>query len=525
MQNQSLWTATHRMPGYSALKENMQTDVCVVGGGIAGLTTAYLLGQEGKKVIVIDDGELAGGMTQFTTGHLVSAIDDRIFHIEHLHGEANTRLAVQSHAAAIDQIEAIVKKENIDCDFFRVNGYLFLPAGEPEEILDRELAAAHRAGFIAVRKLPSPPLTLFDAGPCLEFPEQGQFHPLKYLAALAKAIIRDGGRIFTSTHVDTITGGVPAKLTIGNHVVIAEQVVVATNSPVNDRFAIHTKQSPYMSYVIAGKIPQGSVPRALYWDAQECYHYIRLQKFDDNFDLLIVGGEDHRTGQEHDTHAHRTRLEEWTRKHFPMVTSFEYGWSGQVMETVDGLGFIGHNPLDKDNVYVITGDSGMGMTHGTLGGMIVTDQIMDRKNPWAALYAPNRKTLRATGRYLQGTANALAQYTDWLSSADATEMNQIAPDSGALLRHGLGKVAVYRAASGELHKCSATCPHLGAIVQWNESDKTWDCPMHGSRFDKFGTVINGPANCDLGSVSDTEETQANVALLAPPASLGPDRSL
>lgn len=497
--NQSLWAATAEMPACSPLRENIQADVCIVGAGISGLTVAYLLTQAGKSVAVLEDGLLASGMTQVTTAHLANALDDRYFEIERLHGKDGARLTAESHTAAIDQIEEIVRRENIDCDFQRLDGYLFLAPGDKEEILDRELAAAHRAGLQGVLKLDRTPIPSFNAGPCLRFPKQGQFHPLKYLAALAQAIQRDGGRLFTQTHADEIEGGSPARVKAGDYTVTAGAVVVATNTPVNDLVAIHTKQAPYMTYVIGARVPRGSLPTALYWDTQDPYHYVRLQRQEDH-DILILGGEDHKTGQEDDTLERYTRLETWGRERFPFIERVEFTWAGQVMETQDGLAFIGRNPLDKDNVFIVTGDSGMGMTHGTIAGILLTDLILGRENPWEKLYDPSRKTVKAAGTFAKENLNVAAQYTDWLTGSEVDSEKEIANDSGAVRRRGLTKVAVYRDPEGNLHECSAVCPHLGCIVHWSSAEKTWDCPCHGSRFDRFGKVINGPANKDLAPV-------------------------
>ena len=508
-QNQSVWAATANMPACSPLNENVRADACVVGAGIAGLTTAYLLTQAGKSVVVIDDGPLAGGMTEVTTAHLANAIDDRYFEIERLHGERGARLAAESHSAAINRIEAIAGKENIACDFARLDGYLFLPPGGEQEVLDRELAAAHRAGLNDVQKIVRAPLNAFDTGPCLRFPNQGQIHPLKYLAGLAGAIERDGGRIFTETHADQVEGGSPAQIKTGHHIISAGAVVIATNTPINDLVAIHTKQAPYMTYVIGVRVPRGSVTRALYWDTLDPYHYIRLQSMrkgsnGDNavsdWDLLIVGGEDHKTGQADDTQERHARLESWARERFPMMEQVVFTWAGQVMETIDGLAFIGRNPLDKDNVFIVTGDSGMGMTHGTIAGMLLTDLIVGRENPWATLYDPSRKPWRAGGTYAKEALNMAAQYTDWLTGGDVTSVDEIANGSGAVIRRGLTKVAVYRDDHGKLHEHSAVCTHLGCIVRWNRAEKTWDCPCHGSRFDSVGKLINGPANKELARI-------------------------
>lgn len=486
------------------LTQDAQADVCVVGAGIAGLSVAYRLGLEGKRVLVLDDGPVAGGQTGRTTAHLASAIDDRFTEMERIHGQEESRLAGQSHAAAIDFIEQTVTREKIDCFFDRVDGYLFVPPGEPTDLLDREQEAARRAG-LAVEKLPRAPLPSFDTGPCLRFARQGQFDPLRYLHGLTQAIGRAGGQILTGAHVRSIEGGKPARIeTADGRTVTADAVVVATNTPINDRVAIHTKQAPYVTLAIALRMPRNAIPKALYWDTADPYHYVRLLGASGaGEDLLIVGGEDYKTGQAHDQEERFRRLEAWARERFPMAGERASHWTGQVMETVDGLGFIGKNPGDADNVFIATGDSGMGMTHGTLAGLLLTDLILGRANPWAALYDPARKRLHALGEFLRENVNVALQYGAWVTGGDVASTDEVARDAGAVLRQGLHKLAVYRDGSAALHTCSATCPHLGGIVTWNDAEKTWDCPLHGSRFDCHGRVINGPANVDLKPATES----------------------
>ena len=247
-----------------------------------------------------------------------------------------------------------------------------------------------------VLKIGRAPLA-FDTGPCLRFPNQAQFHPLKYLAGVAQAIERGGGRIYAGTHATKVTGGENAEVATERGTVRAGHVVVATNVPINDLVVIHTKQAPYMTYVIGARVPRNAVTAALYWDTGDPYHYVRLQPIDADHDLLIVGGEDHKSGQADDIEQRHPRLEAWARERFPSMGEVQYTWAGQVMETIDGLAFIGRNPMDHKNVYVVTGDSGMGMTHGTIAGMLITDLILGRHNAWESLYDPGRITLRASG--------------------------------------------------------------------------------------------------------------------------------
>jgi glycine/D-amino acid oxidase-like deaminating enzyme/nitrite reductase/ring-hydroxylating ferredoxin subunit len=437
---------------------------------------------------------IGGGETSRTTAHLSNAFDDRYHHVEKQLGADAARLVADSHTTAIDEIERIASAEQIDCAFERLDGYLFSPDREHEGELELEIGAAIRAGLADVAWIDRAPIATFDTGRCLRWPRQAQFHPMRYLLGLAREVLGAGGAIHTATHATKVEG-TQVETRAGGPVVTADHVVVATNTPINDRLTIHTKQAAYRTYVIAGPIEPGSLTRALYWDTADPYHYVRLKG-----ELLIVGGEDHKTGQDGDRAQDRhLALEEWARARFPQLGSITHRWSGQVMEPVDGVAFIGRNPGSEDNVWIATGDSGQGMTHGAIAGMLLRDLILGRENPWTAVYHPDRKTPAAAGRYLEENANMAAQYRDWVTPGEVDDAAQIAPGAGAILREGLTKVAVYKDRDGLCHRRSAVCPHLGGLVRWNADAGSWDCPAHGSRFDPFGKVINGPANADLGA--------------------------
>lgn len=492
---ESFWVSTTSPILFSPLNKNITVDVAIIGGGIAGMSVAYFLSRQGKKVAVVDDGAIGSGESGRTTAHLTYALDDRYYELENLHGKEGARLIAESHKAAIEHIESTVRTENISCDFMRVDGYLFRSG---EDSLNKELNTLSRIGMTAVTLVKTSPAP-FDTGICLYFPHQGQFHPLKYLTGLAQAIIRNGGKIFTETHIkDFNASGIT---TDANYTINADSIVVATYTPVNDRTRIHTKQAAYRTYVIGARIPKDSVKHALYWDTGKNagglanpYHYIRTQPIDETYDLLMAGGEDHKTGQVDDSNFER--VEQWTMSRFPMIKDIPYRWSGHILEPVDGIGYIGRNPLDK-NVYIATGFSGNGMTHGTIAGILISDLILGKKNPWADIYNPSRKSFFAAKEYLEENINVVKQYTDWLKKGDISSVHELHAGQGAIMREGLSKVAVYRDESGVLHKFSAVCPHLGCIVQWNSNEKTFDCPCHGSRFTNYGKVINGPSNRDL----------------------------
>jgi glycine/D-amino acid oxidase-like deaminating enzyme/nitrite reductase/ring-hydroxylating ferredoxin subunit len=482
----------------AAIDREIEVDVCVVGAGIAGLSVAYHLARERMRVVVIDDGAIGGGMTMMTSAHLASVIDDRFVEVEKIRGEDGARLAAESHSEAIDTIETICKREEIECDFERVDGYLFGPPGESTEQLEAEEAAARRAG-LTVERVPRAPLESFDTGLALRFAEQAEFQPLLYLRGLAEAVERYEGRIVTGVHVSSIEDGEVCRVeTTDGHVVVCDAVVVATNSPINDLVTMHNKQFPYLTYVIGLEVPRGSVTRALYWDTEDPYHYVRIVSRDDS-DLLVVGGEDHKTGQENDGAARLDRLEVWARERFPQAGRRVHQWAGQVMETFDGLGFIGKNPGNQ-RVFIATGDSGMGLTHGTIAGILITDLIAGRSHRWEELYDPSRKpvtSLGALGEFVSEAMNTAGQYLDRITPGEVDSEEEIAPGTGAVVRRGVSKLAVYRDEAGDLHEYSAICPHLKAVVAWNDVSKTWDCPAHGSRFDCHGVVCQGPANVDL----------------------------
>lgn len=502
--NISFWTDSVQQQNFETLSSDIQTDILVVGGGISGITTAYCLAKAGRQVVLIEDGLPGSGETGRTTAHIVNALDDLYSELESMHGEENAKLAAESHTAAINFVEKTVNEENIDCDFARLNGYLFLHPTDKDKTLIDEHAATRKAG-IQTELLTNTPGIFNRQQLSLKFPSQAQFHPLKYLNGLVEAITNNGGKIYTNTHASEFE----KNTVIANGFTIkANYIVVATNSPVNNLFTEHTKQHAYRTYVIGALLPKGSLEHSLWWDTgnQESkwvtkpYNYARLQKYNDQHDLLIVGGEDHKTGQadaEDISQDERyERLRSWANTHFPSMEDVVYQWSGQVMEPVDSLAFIGKNP-GEDNVYIITGDSGNGMTHGTIGGMLVSDLILGKQNAWEKLYDPARISLKATVDFLKEAGNMAVQYADFLKAGDIKSQKELGADEGAIMNVGIHKVAVYKNAQGVTNAYTAICPHLKCVLQWNSDEKSFDCPCHGSRFTTEGVVINGPALTNL----------------------------
>lgn len=506
--NISYWLDSIEPIKFQPLRSNLKTETVIVGGGLAGLSVAYCLSKAGRKVVVVEDGFVGSGESGRTTAHVVNALDDRYAEIERILGEEKCRLAAESHTAAINFIERVSREENIDCDFTRLDGFLFLHPTDDRKTIDEEFVVTNKYG-IHTEKMEGVPGVEGETGVCLRFPDQAQFHPLKYLKGLADCVIRNGGAIYTETHVDRMhKGGIKA----GDYAIEAEHVVVTTNTPVNDWVTMHTKQHPYRTYVIGGLMPRNTIRPGLWWDtgnvksewATDPYHYVRLQRYSDTHDLLIAGGEDHKTGQadkekleEQERYA---KLERWTRKHFPAMQEIVYRWSGQVMEPVDLMGFIGRNPGDK-NIYIATGDSGNGMTHTAIAGMLISDLIIKGNNPWEKLYDPSRITVKAAKYFLQEVGNMGAQYLDYFDAGDIKSIEELGPRQGAIVNMKGKKTAVYRDETGVIHAYSAICPHMGCVLQWNGDEHSFDCPCHGSRFTCQGVVVNGPAKRDMESVS------------------------
>jgi glycine/D-amino acid oxidase-like deaminating enzyme/nitrite reductase/ring-hydroxylating ferredoxin subunit len=459
---------------------------------MAGLSAAYEFAQLGRSVAVLDRGPFAGGMSARTTAHLASELDDHYFELIKVRSEDAARQYFESQRAAIDRIEEIARGEALECDFARVDALLVAVGDEGEEIIQNEFAAARALGFDI--SLEAPPQALGDAA--LRFGDQARFHPLKYLSGLCRALEKRGARLQAHTPVEDVEeDGDWVRMRTPRGVVSARHAVIATNSPINDRVAIHTKQAPYRTYAFAAPIPRGAAPDLLIWDTLDPYHYVRLHPATAH-DILIVGGEDHKSGTEDDGGERIAALESWARERFPEMGEITHAWSGQVYEPIDYLPHIGPNPGDK-RIYVITGDSGEGITSAVAGALIVSQQVETGGSPWEDAYAPSRKVLGAVAEFASENADVVANLTQRLTGGEVDSADDIAPGCGALLREHGKKIAAYRDEDGALHAVSAICTHMGCVVQFNSFERCWDCPCHGSQFDVDGQVLAGPAKQPL----------------------------
>jgi hypothetical protein len=499
--SRSVWMSCAVAPEARPLEGPATADVVVVGAGIAGLSIAYELVQRGRSVIVLDRGPIAGGMTARTTAHLAPICDDSLSSLLSMRGRELARGFQASQAAAVDRIEAIQRELGIDCEFRRLDGILFLDPESRESVLDDEVEAASEIGVRVEKRLGLPLRGLSDT-PYLRFPQQAAFHPLKYLAGLCHAILDRGGRLCPFCAVEEVSEsgeGVTVRTTAG-HEIAAGHVVVATNSPVHDLFALHTKQAPYRSYAMSFEIARGQLADALYWDTMDPYHYVRLTRGDGGKDLLIAGGEDHKTGEADDAPRRFAALESWVRGLLPELGPVVHCWSGQVMETLDHAGFIGLE-AQRRRTYVATGDSGQGMTHGVVASLIIPALIAGEASPYAAVYDPARKPLKAAGTFLSENATVASNMAEYLAPGELSSVDELKPGEGAIIRNGLTKIAAYRDEDGTLYERSAVCTHLGCHLKWNSLERCWDCPCHGSHFAPDGSVLNGPAITPLAAVA------------------------
>ena len=489
MQQQStpLWDAATSSPRFDPLPGDLQVDVSIVGAGITGLTAALLLAEKGRRVAVLEKETIGSGETGNTTAHITVAIDARYHYVQRHYSKEEAKLVAGASRSSIEKIAELVQRYSIDCHFRRVPGYLYTEKRKYVAELKNEATAAREAGLDA-RWIDSVPLPFETRGAVL-WPDQAQFHPREYLAALAKHAAAAGVRIFERTLAAKIDAGV-VETDRGN--VTADHVFMATNVPISGFTHVHTKAAAYRSYAMAFAEP-GTHPDGLFWDTADPYHYTRWQETDEGT-FLIVGGEDHRTGEEEDTEGCFGRLVEYTRQSFGPHEP-RYRWSGQIIEPHGGLPMIGGS---REHVYISTGYAGQGMTFGTVGAMLVSDLILGVPNPWADVFDPMRNRPHMTTReFITENVHFPAHLiADRLTSAgvEAKTTDEVAAGEGKIVRVDGRKIAAYRDDAGTLHCVSPVCTHMKCDVAWNPAERTWDCPCHGSRFTPQGNVLNGPAH-------------------------------
>jgi glycine/D-amino acid oxidase-like deaminating enzyme/nitrite reductase/ring-hydroxylating ferredoxin subunit len=508
------WQTSVALPRFRSLDRDLHVDVAIVGGGITGITAAYLLKKAGKNVALLERHRCLRGDTGHTTAHLTCVTDTRLSALAKSFGADHARATWDAGLAAIAQIDGLVRTEGIECGFAWVPGYLHAPLRPPasdgeqeEEMLRAEANQIVELGFDA-RYLNRVP---FMNVPGVEIMGQARFNPSQYLAALLARISGAGSHVFEETNAEDVKAddsGRPLSLSAGNHTITCDYIIVATHNPISGRAGflsaslLQTKLALYTSYVVSGRVPSGSIPDALFWDTSDPYNYVRLDRrpaaAGGREDIVIYGGADHKTGQAEDTRAHFQRIESDLKRLAPEVT-ITHRWSGQVIETNDGLPFIGEMAPRQ---FAATGFSGNGMTFGTLSAMMAADAALGRVNPWRELFDIGRTKIRG-GLWDYITENKDYPYymiRSRFAGSEGRSLRTLPRGEGALLDIDGERVAAYRAEDGEVTMRSPVCTHMGCTVQWNSAERTWDCPCHGSRFSPKGEVLGGPAESPLAEV-------------------------
>ena len=494
------WSDSASFPRFARLDADTDTDAVIIGAGITGLTAAYELATAGRSVVVIDRSRCASIDTGHTSAHLTMVTDTRLTDLADQLGRSHAQAVWDAGLAAIARIDDNVRQHEIDCGFDWVEGYLHLRPGETgaEEVerLRRDAELADELGFDATFVQQTP----LAGTPGVRVDGQARVHPRRYLAGLAKAVTASGGRIHEHTDADEFSDR-PRSVTANGHRITCRDIVIATHNPLvgvagaAGATLFQTKLALYSSYVVAGRVAKGVVPDALLWDTADPYRYFRVEPHRDH-DVVILGGEDHKTGQASDTVERYARLEQALAALVPGI-ELSYRWSGQVIETPDGLPYIG---ATAEHQYAGTGYAGNGLTFGTLAGMMIADRILGRANPWTELFDPARKAIRhgLWNYFKENTSYPYYLIRDRFAGAEGRSLRSVRRGEGKIVERNGGKVAAYRDPAGGFTVRSATCTHMGCLVRWNPSEKTWDCPCHGSRFAPDGKVISGPAESPLG---------------------------
>lgn len=489
----SLWLDTTMSTNFPRLQSDISVDVAIVGGGIAGLTAATLLKAEGKRVAVLEADRIVEGVTGYTTAKITSLHTLIYDYLLRKFGKEKARAYANANQSAIEQIAYFVRERQIECDFTRTQAYTYTESADEVKSIEAEVEAAIELGLPAtyVSETPLP----FPIEAAVRFDNQALFHPRKYLLALAEQIPDEHNFIFEKTRVTELTDGEPCTVTTEHGTATARSVIIASHFPFNDKALYSTRLTPHRSYVLAVRLDQPA-PKGMFISTRPS-HTLRYHPSAGD-DLMLVGGEGHTTGHGGDSVTRYQRVEAWARERFP-VRSVEYHWSTQDNGTLDQVPYIGYASPASEHVYVATGFGGWGMTNGTVAGILLCDLIMERDNPWADVYAPNRVNLTGAPKFVKQMTSVARRFIgDRLKD---TDKKQIGPGEGKIVQTDDGDVAMSMAEDGTVTTLSAACTHMGCLVQWNPAERSWDCPCHGSRFGADGKVIHGPAIEDLERIN------------------------
>ncbi|MGH2807560.1 MAG: FAD-dependent oxidoreductase [Actinomycetota bacterium] len=489
--NISYWLDSTSLPDYPAIDNDLEVDVCVIGGGIVGITTALLLKRAGKRVAVLEALKLLHGTTGYTTAKVTAGHSLMYQTLESKHGRDVAAAYAAAQEGAVDRVALWVDELSIDCDFERRSDFVYCLSESDVAKIRKEAEAKQRAGLVAsfTKETDLP----FEVAGAVRLENQAQFHPVKYVERLAQEVDGDGSHVFEKSRVTNVKEGDPCEVAAGNAKVRAAHVVVATNYPLLDRGFFFARVHPKRSYVVAGPIDTADAPEGMYISTEPT-RSVRSTPYKDGKRLLIVGGEGHSVGQNYDTAPQYEALARWAAERYGL-SDIHYRWSAQDGTTVDELPYIGTLRRGTDRIYTATGFAKWGMTNGTVAAVIMSDEILGRENKWGPIFDPHRVTLKesATKFVTENTKVAMHWVRDRVLHPQRGSFDDLAAGDAAVRQVGVRNLAAYRDGDGELHVVSAICTHLGCIVSFNTAEKSWDCPCHGSRFTPDGTVLQGPA--------------------------------
>ncbi len=501
--SRSAWLRAPASRSYDRMLRRRSVDVIIIGGGITGMTAAALLKERGQRVLVLEAQRIAGGATGHSSAHLTTELELGAQHLIRTFDAARIRALVEGRRRAIDLVAALADQHRIACGFSRVPGWLYAADERQLAELRQEVVATERVDDTAV-EVPLVPYVRARGG--VRFDDQAIFDPVAFVRGLAAVVDGDGSAVCENSPVIELHDGQPCVVRTPDGEARADAVIIATHTPLG-RSVLHTELAPYRSYVMLARPSGEQLPPGLFWDLETPYHYIRGWRDPDGSPWVVVGGADHKTGQRDDTRDCYHELETWARHHLPIGPA-ETAWSTMLFESIDGLPYVGASP-GADHLYVATGFGGDGLSLGALSAMLLADELSGRIHPLAGLLSPKRLSLvRGGKRFLKENANvALHFFKDRLARPDVEHPEVLEPGEGGLIELSGRKVAAYRDPQGELHQLSPVCTHMKCIVQWNQAEKSWDCPCHGARYAPTGEVLSGPTLRPLARIEEPRQPE------------------